>query len=141
MTGHVYIYRQGDREIILNYIQNFKTLSNEELLAKAVDFSKKGFFGVHQQGLYFIALWKECKNRCLESPLQVENNLLTIKEESPHINEATSAVEQNHTNNNGETEMLIPEKGRKFLEELKSKGPNLDKVGKSFIYIKYKFKG
>lgn len=80
MNGHVYIYRQGDQEIILNYIKNFKTLSNEELLAKAAEFSNNDFFGVHQQGLYFIALWRECKDRGLESPLKVQDNFLLIQE-------------------------------------------------------------
>lgn len=76
MLSQVYIHRQGDREIILNYIQGFNKNSNEELIAKAKDFSQKGFFGVHQQGLYFIALWKECKNRNLETQLQVVDNCL-----------------------------------------------------------------
>ncbi len=82
MDGQVYIYRKGDREIILNYIEGFKNLTDEEFMAKVNDFSQKGLFGVHQQGLFFIALWKECKNREMESLLKVEGNLLSIQKET-----------------------------------------------------------
>ncbi len=78
MDGQVYIYRQGDREIILNYIEGFKSLRDEEFMTKVIDFGHKGLFGVHHQGLYFIALWKECENRGLKSPLKVQGNYLLI---------------------------------------------------------------
>ncbi len=109
MDGQVDIYRQGDREIILNYIEGFKNLTNEEFVVKVNDFSQKGLFGVHQQGLFFIALLKECKNRGLISPLKVEGNNLLICQDA-----------------------IVPEKTR-MIDVLQSKGIKLVKKTGTFI--------
>lgn len=54
MLTHVYVERPGDHEEITRYIEFFSEFTHGELVDT---FNKiKGVYGVHHQGLYFIAL-------------------------------------------------------------------------------------
>ena len=74
MLEHLYIPRQGDRELILCYLKELTEISDLELLSKVKKFTQNGFVGAHQQGLYFIALWKEANSRQLKTPFLKKNN-------------------------------------------------------------------
>ena len=76
MRGHIYISRAGDREVIANYLADFKTKSHAELCAAYNTSQLKGFFGSHQQGLFIIAMHLTFQKRYGKSPITVTDNTL-----------------------------------------------------------------
>jgi len=76
MRGHIYISRAGDREVIANYLEDFKTKSHAELCAAYNTSQGKGFFGSHQQGLFIIAMHLTFQKRYGKSPITVTDNTL-----------------------------------------------------------------
>jgi len=76
MRGHVYIARAGDHEVITNYLADFNTKSHTELFAAYNTAQGKGFFGVHQQGLFIIAMHLTFNKRFGKSPITVTDNML-----------------------------------------------------------------
>lgn len=76
MRGHIYISRAGDREVISNYLADFNTKGNADLIAEYNNAQLKGFFGVHQQGLFIIAMHLTFNKRFAKSPIKVTDNTL-----------------------------------------------------------------
>ena len=76
MRGHFYISREGDREVITNYLADFNTKSNAELLADYNKAQAKGFFGAHQQALFIISMHLTFRKRYGKSPVKVTDNTL-----------------------------------------------------------------
>jgi preprotein translocase subunit SecA len=74
MLSQIYSGRDGDAEIIENYLQDFQKLNDEELSQKCIEAKKQGIFGVHRQSLYLMALFKAAKDRSISSHLDVQRN-------------------------------------------------------------------
>ena len=76
MHGHIYISRIGDREIIMNYIEYFRKMDDEQLQKESENKKKLGIVGVHQQALNLIAFNIVMKERFNDSPVTIEDNCL-----------------------------------------------------------------
>ena len=66
--------REGDREIIFDYLKQFTSFSDDELV-NAYN-SQKGIYGVHRQILYLIAMDLTFKERFGKSPIKNEENIV-----------------------------------------------------------------
>ena len=73
---HVYIQRLGDKEAITSYKKAFEETTLEELVNNYNKQAKCGIVGVHQQGLYLIAMHFEFLKRLGESPVTFEENCI-----------------------------------------------------------------
>ena len=71
---HLYISRLGDKQIIKEYRERLKKLSDSEMIEAGESAKKTGIVGVHAQALYLIALWYEMKDRFIDSPIVVEGD-------------------------------------------------------------------
>ncbi len=76
MLSHLYISREGDREIITEYVEEWRDKSHAELIASYNRSQKKGFFGVHRQGLYILSMHFAFLKRYSKSPIKVTENVL-----------------------------------------------------------------
>ena len=76
MRGHIYFAREGDREVIMNYLADWKLKSDTELFAQYNDAQVKGFYGAHQQALYIISMHLTFEKRCGKSPIKITDNTL-----------------------------------------------------------------
>ena len=76
MREHLYIAREGDREVISNYLADLNTKSNAELIVQYNNAQMKGFFGAHQQALFIISMHLTFKKRYGKSPVKVTDNTL-----------------------------------------------------------------
>jgi hypothetical protein len=72
MLQHLYLYRQGDKERIQEFLSTLQQLTDEELNERQQDAKRKGIFGVHAQGLFLIALHLETKKRFQQSEIVIE---------------------------------------------------------------------
>lgn len=80
--GHIYLPRVGDREIILNYIEDYRKMEDAQLQALCESKKKLGIIGAHHQGLVLIAFNIVMKERFNDSPIIIEDNcLIRFKEE------------------------------------------------------------
>lgn len=70
----IYSKREGDREIIFDYLKQFTSFSDDELV-NAYN-SQKGIYGVHRQILYLIAMDLTFKERFGKSPIKNEENIV-----------------------------------------------------------------
>ena len=66
---HIYIHRQQDEAVILDYKRGFEAETLEELVESYNNQVKCGITGVHRQALYLIALRQEFTERLKESPI------------------------------------------------------------------------
>lgn len=76
MLKQVLSQRQGDSDIIREYIENFRKMTDAELSAAAERERKIGIVGVHRQGLYLMALNTVIRERRLQNPLYVEQDCI-----------------------------------------------------------------
>ena len=76
MDGHIYISRIGDKEIILNYIEDYRKMEDAQLQEQCESKRKLGFVGAHQQALNLIAYNIVMKERFNDSPIIIEDNCL-----------------------------------------------------------------
>lgn len=76
ISGHLYIPRRGDRDFFINYYNDFMKLSDLELENANISAKKTGLFGVHQQGLRLLALYKASYDKGVTSSIKVEGNSL-----------------------------------------------------------------
>jgi|GEM_PF-3354025 len=76
ISGHLYIPRQGDRDLFTDYYNDFMKLGDLELENANVSAKKTGLFGVHQQGLRLLALYKASNDKGVTSSIKVEGNSL-----------------------------------------------------------------
>lgn len=82
IDGHMYFARQGDREIILQQIEYYKSFTDEELKEASIRKRKLGFVGAHRQSLEIIAFNNVMKQRFGDSPIHIEgNSILRFKED------------------------------------------------------------
>ena len=83
MLRQIYTSRDSDKEIILDYIQYFRKMTDSELLEESEKKKKLGIVGVHRQALNLIAFNIVMKERFGDSPLVIENNcIIGFKEEA-----------------------------------------------------------
>mgnify|MGYP006962393451 FL=1 len=76
MLEHLYMPRNGDREIILHYIEEFRKLDDDKLHQESTNKQKLGIVGAHRQALNLIAFNIVMKERFNVSPIEIENNCL-----------------------------------------------------------------
>jgi len=76
MRGHIYIYREGDREIVAKSLEFNMNKSNTEIIEAYNDACSLGFVGVHRQALSVIALNMTFYKRFGKSPIKVTDNTL-----------------------------------------------------------------
>ena len=76
MDGHIYIPRPGDREFILQNIEYFRKMDDEQLQLESEAKKKLGIVGVHQQALHLIAFDIVMKERFNDSPIAIVDNCL-----------------------------------------------------------------
>ncbi len=76
MNGHVYIQRAGDQEIIAESVSSLSSDSSSALIKSYNEAQTKGFFGVHRQALFIIALHLTFMKRFGKSPFKVTDNTL-----------------------------------------------------------------
>ena len=76
MIGHIYIYREGDREIVAKSLEFNMNKSNTEIIEAYNDACTLGFVGVHRQALSVIALNIAFNKRFGKSPIRVTDNTL-----------------------------------------------------------------
>jgi hypothetical protein len=76
MLEHLYLPRTGDRDIIRNYIEDFRKLDDTQIQQESVKKKKLGIVGAHQQALNLIAFNIVMKERFNDSPIEIENNCL-----------------------------------------------------------------
>jgi len=72
---YVYIPREEDRNIILDYKEKFEPDGNQKLVDSYNREAKMGILGVHRQGLYLIALHLEFIERFDKSPLGIKDSI------------------------------------------------------------------
>ena len=95
--GHVYFARHGDREIILQRIEYYKSLTDEELKEESIRKRKLGFVGAHRQALEIIAFHNVMKQRFGDSPIHIEgNSILSLKEDVQQNVESDSSTKDNN---------------------------------------------
>lgn len=75
---YIYIKREGDLETIKDQVKVFETYSSEELVAVYNKQAKCGITGVHAQALYLISLGHVFLKKFHKSPINLENNVLTL---------------------------------------------------------------
>jgi hypothetical protein len=85
MDGHIYIPRPGDREIILQNLEYFRKMDDEQLQVESEAKKKLGIFGVHQQALHLIAFNIVMKERFNDSPIEIVDNCLIRFKDNPDI--------------------------------------------------------
>lgn len=74
--SHLYLPRQGDRDILLELYNQYIGLT-DELLTKECESAKKvGIVGSHAQGLRLIALYIASMNRNIPCCISIEQNCL-----------------------------------------------------------------
>ena len=76
MLGYLYISREGDQEIITEYVEGWRDKSHAELIASYNDSQRTGFFGVHRQSLYILSMHDAFVKRYGKSPINVTENHL-----------------------------------------------------------------
>ena len=76
MKGCVYIQRAGDQEVIAESVSSLSANSGSALIESYNDAQTKGFFGVHRQALFIIALHLTFMKRFGKSPFKVTDNTL-----------------------------------------------------------------
>jgi hypothetical protein len=76
MNAQMYLPREGDREIIISYIEDFRKMEDAQLHEQTEQKKKLGMFGAHQQTLNLIAFNIVMKERFNDSPLIIEDNCL-----------------------------------------------------------------
>lgn len=76
MLSHLYLPRHGDWNLILEFYNPFKTLSDETFLTFCESANKTGIVGPHMQGLQLIALYKASLQRNIPSDISFEHNCL-----------------------------------------------------------------
>ena len=76
MLSHLYLPRYGDGNLILDFYNQFKELSDEALLEVCESAKRTGIVGSHIQGLRLIALYKASKDRSIPSGIFFEDNCL-----------------------------------------------------------------
>jgi hypothetical protein len=80
MDGYVFLPRIGDKEVILEDIEEYRKKDDDELQALSVRIKKAGIFGVHRQALNLIAFNIVMKERFDDSPIEIiDSCLITIK--------------------------------------------------------------
>lgn len=76
ISGHLYIPRQGDRIFFIYYYNDFMKLSDSELEKANISAKKTGLFGVHQQGLRLLVLYKASNDKGASCSIKVDGNSL-----------------------------------------------------------------
>ncbi len=76
MKGYILIQRPGDREIMIDYSDYFRKYSDAELIEDCEKQRKLGIVGVHQQALSLVGLRFVMKERNLDCPIIIEDNIL-----------------------------------------------------------------
>jgi len=81
MKAHLYIARAGDREFILQPMDEYRKLADADLQQLAEKKRQQGFFGSHAQALHVLAFHFVMLERFNDSPVSVENeSLIRFKE-------------------------------------------------------------
>jgi len=73
---YIYVHRKGDKESLIKYKNKFEKKSLIELVSAYNSQVKTGITGVHQQGLYLIALRSVFISKIGESPITVEDDIV-----------------------------------------------------------------
>ena len=81
------IFREGDREIIQDYIIRFRGYRNQELVEAYNREARMGIVGVHQQQLYLYALREVMKDRFRHSPIFYESGIMGMQGEVKLVGE------------------------------------------------------
>jgi len=76
IEGHIYIPRKGDKEILLERRDYFRSLSDNELIDSYNDSCSKGFFGSHGQALELLAKRRVFIERFNDSPIRLTDGVL-----------------------------------------------------------------
>jgi hypothetical protein len=76
MLSQIYIQRQGDSELFLDFYNQFKSLSGEALLKQCESARRVGIVGSHTHGIRLVALYKGCLVRNIPSGICFEDNCL-----------------------------------------------------------------
>ncbi len=80
---YILIQRPGDKETLLQNREYFRKQNDAQLIEACEKQIKIGIVGVHQQALWLVALRFVMKERNLDCPIILEDNLLLkFKEES-----------------------------------------------------------
>lgn len=70
---HVFIPREGDKELFFEKVDYFRKQSNEKLIKAYQREANIGITGVHAQALHLLALRKVMIERFGESPITFED--------------------------------------------------------------------
>ena len=73
---YIYVHRSGDRETFIKYKNKFEKKSISQLVSDYNTQVNIGITGVHQQGLYLIALRNVFISKIGESPITVEDDIV-----------------------------------------------------------------
>ena len=73
---YLFIQRVGDREKIIAQLNEFKTCSKEELVARYNRTVEIGIVGSHAQAQMLVALFNAFKTAFGKSPIKVEENII-----------------------------------------------------------------
>lgn len=76
MMKYFLIQMPGDREMLINRLAVFRTYNDAELIEACEKQRKRGLTGVHGQALELLGLWTVMKERNLDCPIIIENNLV-----------------------------------------------------------------
>ena len=78
MKAHVLILRKSDIDTIKENIRNLESSSDQELIDLYNREAKMGLVGVNAQAIHLCALGHLFHKRFGESPVKVEDNVITI---------------------------------------------------------------
>ena len=76
MLSHLCLPHYGDGNLIIEFYNQFKELSDEALLEVCKSAKRTGIVGSHIQGLRLIALYKVSLDRNIPSNISFEHNYL-----------------------------------------------------------------
>jgi hypothetical protein len=80
---YVLIQRPGDKERIMENIASFRKKTDAELIKGCEEQRKLGIVGVHAQALSLVALRYVMKERSIDCPIVIEDNIVVgFKEEA-----------------------------------------------------------
>ena len=75
------IFREGDREVINDYIEKFQGYSDQKLVDAYNREARMGIVGVHMQQLYLLALRQVMRERFRHSPVFYESGVMGMQGE------------------------------------------------------------
>ena len=76
MLSYIFIQREGDRETIAKFIQDFSKYSEAKLVDYYNQQQKLGFVGVHGQAQTIVALNIVFRKRFGKSPIKITENII-----------------------------------------------------------------